>query len=313
MRRDLAEVEFYAGGILRTRIWLRRIRAPALKVGFRESLNSLLEQTVMREAQISNGDFIHREPAHDRSPFGAHVGDGQTCIHREAGHAWAREFHRGVEGLVVVVQAAESDDDILAGHALGQLALQNDLNGARNLPPEFSCRPHRGGIRPHNRRAHGAQGAIHIRVGVRSDNEGTRRYITPLDHELMANPGTGRVEIDPTLTSECFDRTILLQVRFVMILYVMVEGEDELLRVVDLLCANRSEFAHHRRRVVMGHDVGRPNGDEVSHAQRAVRAISEMGLSNLLDNRLRHEISFASARSRRLTVIMVDEHRPAVL
>jgi hypothetical protein len=191
----------------------------------------------------------------------------------------------------------------------GQFAFEHNVNRARNLPPEFSCRPYCGGIRAHNRRAHGTEGAIHIRVGVRSDYEGTRCYISTLDHELMANPGTGSVEIDPVLPGECFDRTILLQVRFVMILYVMVEGEDELFRVVDLLCADRLKFAHHSRRVVMGNNVGRPNG-EVSRAQRVVRAISEVGLSNLLDDRLGHEITFASTRSRRLTVI--DEHRPTV-
>src|ERR1035441_4095400 len=67
-----------------------------------------------------------------------------------------RKLDGSVECFVVLVQAAESDDDVFAADAFRQFAFENDLNGARNLPPELSGDPDRSGVGTDNGRADGA-------------------------------------------------------------------------------------------------------------------------------------------------------------
>ena len=55
--------------------------------------------------------------------------------------------------------------------------------------------------------------------------------------------------------SKDFDGAIFLLVGLIVVLDVMIEGEDELFGIVNLLRANAFKLAHHRRSVVMGHDV----------------------------------------------------------
>ena len=130
--------------------------------------------------------------------------------------------------------------------------------------------------------------AVHVGVRIRGDDEGSRKDVAALDHDLVADAGAGRIEIDSMFPGEGFDGPVFLQVSLVMILDVVIEGEDQLLGVVDLRGAYRFEFAHHRRRVVVGHGVKRPDRNEVAGAQQAFRAIGEVGLRDLFDNGLRH-------------------------
>ena len=71
---------------------------------------------------------------------------------------------------------------------------------------------------------------------------------------------TTLLEIDSVFLGEGFNGAIFLQVGLVAILDVVIEGEDELLRIVDLLGADRFELAHHGRRVVVSHGVKRADG-----------------------------------------------------
>src|ERR1700751_5511553 len=108
----------------------------------------------------------------------------------------------------------------------------------------------------------------------------------------MPNTSTDGVEIGPVFRGEAFNRMIFLHIGLVMILNVMVEGKDELLGIEDSLGADCLELANHGRGVVVCQHMKRTNRDKVSGADRAIGPIGKMGLSDFLDNRLRHETSW---------------------
>src|SRR5215471_12227642 len=108
----------------------------------------------------------------------------------------------------------------------------------------------------------------------------------------MANASTDGVEIGSVFCGEAFDRVVFLEIGLVMILNVMVEGKDELLGIEDSLGADCLELANHGRGVVMCHHMKRTNRDKVAGTNGAIGPIDQMGLSNFLDNRLRHETSW---------------------
>ena len=68
----------------------------------------------------------------------------------------------------------------------------------------------------------------------------------------------------------------------------MIESKDELFGIVNLFRANALKFLHHRRRVVVRHDVVRANGDEVPSAQRPFRSFGEMRLRDFFNDGLAH-------------------------
>src|SRR5262249_48198047 len=87
---------------------------------------------------------------------------------------------------------------------------------------------------------------------------------------------------------ESLDRAIFLLVGLVLVLNVMVEGKDELFGIVNLFCSNRLELAHDRRRVVMGHDVERADGDEIAGSEGPLRPFRQVRLRDFFNDGLRH-------------------------
>ena len=164
MRCDLIEIEHDSAGIHGVSIRLGWILRPTLDVLLRESLNPRRLEPLVHASQIGNCDLINREPAHQRPPLGAHVGDGKTGIHRKAGHAGPAELDRGVQYFVVVIQSAERDDDIFPGCSFRQFSFEHNLDGSRNLPPEITGRPNGGSIGAHDRRAYRTESAVHVGV-----------------------------------------------------------------------------------------------------------------------------------------------------
>ena len=149
----------------------------------------------------------------------------------------------------------------------GRFAFEHDLDGARNLPPEFARGPNGGCVGAHDRRANGSQRAIHIGVRVRGNHEGTGHDIAALDHDLVSNAGPGRIEIDSVLAAkDSIERYFLIG--FVMILNIVIEREDQLLGIVDRLRTNSFELAHHSRGIVVRHHMEGADGNEVAGAQR---------------------------------------------
>lgn len=78
-----------------------------------------------------------------------------------------------------------------------------------------------------------------------------------LDHDLVADSAACGIEVDAMLLREVFDRCVLLQVRFALVLYVVVQRHDNLSVVVDLGCANGHELRGDREGVVVGHALFR--------------------------------------------------------
>ncbi len=188
----------------------------------------------------------------------------------------------------MVIEPAQSDNDVLARSAVRQLAFQHDLNRARNLPPEFARGPHRGCIRANDRRSDRAQRAIHIGVRIRCHHKRTRHHITALHHDLVTNARPRRIEIHALLFCKGFNGAILLQVRFIPILDVVIECESKLLRIFHLLRADALELTHHRRRVVVRHAAMRTNREEIPRPKRPRRSFGHVFLRDLFNDGLTH-------------------------
>ena len=268
---------------------MRRVLGPVLDVVFCEALNALSFQPLMNTFQVMNRDVVNREPAHQRPPFGAHVRYREARVYGKTGHARTREFHSGVQHFIVVVEPAKRDDDVFACRAVGKLAFENHLDAARNLPPELACCPHGCPIGTHDRSADRAQGSVHVGVRIGRHDERTRNHIAALHHDLVSYTRTSGIKVDAVLLGERFDRAVLLLVGFLLVLNIVVESEDELLGIVNLLRADPLELAHDCRRVVMGHYMKRPDGNEVPRAERAIGTFCKVSLRDFFNNGLGHK------------------------
>ena len=67
------------------------------------------------------------------------------------------------------------------------------------------------------------------------------KCIAFLDKDLMADAPARRVKVYPMYSRESLDRRVLLEVLFGLILYVMVQGEDNLFGVVYTIRSDRLE------------------------------------------------------------------------
>jgi hypothetical protein len=65
---------------------------------------------------------------------------------------------------------------------------------------------------------------IGVRVGSYDERAGD--HVATFDHDLVADAGAGRVEVDAVFFCEGFDGAVFLLVGFVLILDVVVEGEN---------------------------------------------------------------------------------------
>jgi hypothetical protein len=61
-----------------------------------------------------------------------------------------------------------------------------------------------------------------------------RKCITLLDHDLVTDSPTSRIEVNPMRVCKSFDLAVLFEILGGLVLYIVVEGEDELSRVCDL-------------------------------------------------------------------------------
>jgi hypothetical protein len=110
----------------------------------------------------------------------------------------------------------------------------------------------------------------------------------------MADARSRGVEVHPLLRRECLDVPILPEVCLRGVLDVVVQREDGLLAVADGGRADGEELLHHRRGVVMGHHVARPEGHHIADPERAIGPLDQMCLGDPLDGGLTHS-PFSSA------------------
>lgn len=84
---------------------------------------------------------VNGEDASNSSPFGRHVGDGETLVDREVLNTGSSELDGSVEDLILVEKTGQGDNNVLSRNTLGKLAIQRYGNHARNLPPELAGSP----------------------------------------------------------------------------------------------------------------------------------------------------------------------------
>lgn len=88
-------------------------------------------------------------------------------------------------------------------------------------------------ICPHDGRSQAPDAAVHVRMRIARDRHNPRKCIALLDHNLMSYSSSSRVEIDGIVASEAFNIGILFEILLALILYVVIESEDGLSRIVD--------------------------------------------------------------------------------
>src|SRR5437588_248719 len=244
MRGDLAQVEHDARSVDGAGVCQGRVLGPVFDVFLCKPFDPLSFQPLMYTVQVVDRDFIHREPADQGPPFRGHVGDRETRVHGEAGDSGAGELDRRVQHFIVVVKATQGDDHILTGSARGKFSFEDDLHTTWDLPPELASGPDRSRVGANDGSAHGSQRPVHIRVRVRSNYKRSRYRITALDHYLVSNSRACWVKVHTVLFRESVNGAVLLLISLILVLDVVLERKDQLLRIVNLLCSNALEFAH---------------------------------------------------------------------
>ena len=104
----------------------------------------------------------------------------------------------------------------------------------------------------------------------------------------MADAGTSGIEINLVLFRKGFNRTVFLLIRFILVLNVVIESKNQLLRIIDLLRPDALELAHHGRGVVVSHHAVRANGEEVCRTQGSRGPLRHVSLSDFFNDSLSH-------------------------
>ncbi len=285
---DRAEVNSNFGGVLSIRIRFWRVGLPLVDHGLGQAVQDpSLGQTLGSFSEEGRCCTVEWEPPDEGAPLGCHVRDGQAFGHRKELHAVTMELDCGVENLARVEEAAQRNDDVLAGDARFEFTLENDLDRTRYLPPGGAGRPQCSSVGSHDRRADRRKGAVHVGVRIGGDHQAAGVYEALVDHQLVSDPGAGGVEYDSLLSSKILDRLVLLEVFFTAVLDGMIECKYRLVRVGDCSGADRRELWHHRTGIVVGHDVERADRDHVAGAHfGAFAEVDSMGLDDFFGDGL---------------------------
>jgi len=188
-----------------------------------------------------------------------------------------------VEDLIVVEEAAKSHNHILSGDTLWKNTSKRDFGNGGDLPPGLArgpdtcciCSDHCGAQTPYT--------AVHVAVTVTGHRHRPWPRVALLHHDLMANSSASWVKVDSLLLGKLLNLLVLLEVRFTLILDIVVERHDDLLRVVDLASPNGHEFQGHRPGVIVCHTPVWREGDIVARLDDLALCKAEgISLHNLL-------------------------------
>lgn len=138
-------------------------------------------------------DSLETGKHHLRAPLSGHVADGQPVVDGNAAHGLLRsdKLNTVVQNLVLAEEAAQGDDDVLAGDTRGHDADEVDLGNRGNLPPRLGGSPEGGGVGAHNRGTEGTDTTVAVAVTVTGDVHGAGPGEAALDHDLVADAGAG--------------------------------------------------------------------------------------------------------------------------
>ena len=156
--------------------------------------------------QVVQAELVDREDAVLGAGLDRHVRDREAVVHREVLDAGTGELERLVTRAVDADETDEVEDQVLARDPLLRLALDDDLDRARNLEPGLA-RAHAGGhVRRTDARRERAHGAVGAGMGVRADDA-----VTGCDESLLRQ-------------ERVFDAAVVSDLEVVLDLLVLCEG-----------------------------------------------------------------------------------------
>ena len=124
---------------------------------------------------------------------------------------------------------------------------------------------------------------------VRGHHERTRPGKPILHHDLVSDTTASRVEFHTLLLGKLFNLPVFLQILFGLVLHIMVEGHNNLLRVVQLGGPDGHELERNGPRVVVGHTTVRRDGNIVAGLDELILGQAHgITLDDFLGKRLGH-------------------------
>ena len=204
-------------------------------------------------------DVVHLDEACLAASFDRHVGDGKALVHRQAADGAARELHRLVQRAVDADHADDVEDDVLAGNARVELAVDLEEQRLGHLEPRLAGGIADRGIGGADARGECAERTIGAGVGVGADDEVARAHNALLRQKRMLDTHAADFVIvrDALLAGEFAHLLGLLGALDVLVGNVMVGHQGDLGRVEHLLDADLLEVLDRdgRRDVVGKHEV----------------------------------------------------------
>ena len=161
----LGQVGVADGGFQLVQIDLNGLFVLGIRVGLKEH-----RLTLAAALEVSLGHIVYGEDAVLGTGFDGHVADAQAVVHRQAGNARAGELHGFVQCAVHTDHADDVQDQVLAGDAGAELALEHELDGRGHLKPCHAgghAGSHIGGA---DTGGEGTQCTIGAGVAVRTDH-----------------------------------------------------------------------------------------------------------------------------------------------
>ena len=138
-----------------------------------------------------------------------------------------------IQNVVLVEEAAQSDDNIFSSHAFRKYTLEDNVRDRRYLPPRSACSPDTRSICPYDWCTQAADAAVHVRMRVAGHDECSWPSIALFNHDLMSDASSSRIEVDTLLLRKLFNLSVLCQVLFRLVLDIVVKRHNNLLAVFD--------------------------------------------------------------------------------
>ena len=187
--------------------------------------------------QVGAGHVIHGNEARLATGLDGHVRDGKALVHGHILDGAAREFHGLVQGAVHADHADDMQDDVFAGHARGQLAVNDELDGLGHLEPGLARGHTHAGVGGAHARGERAQRAIGAGVAVGADDEVARAHDALLGQKRVFDSHAAHLVVvgDALLAHEIAHDLGLLGGLDVLVGGVVVGHEGDLGRIEHLV------------------------------------------------------------------------------
>ena len=173
-----------------------------------------------------------------------HVRDAHALVHVHGADGAAGELHGLVERAVHADHADDVQDDVLAGDAGSQLALDLEQQRLGHLEPRLAGGVAHTGVGGAHARGERAQRAVRAGVAVRADDEVARADDALLGEQRMLDAHAAHLVVvgDTLLAREIAHDLGLLGALDVLVGDVVIGDESDLRRIEHLLDADLAEL-----------------------------------------------------------------------